>query len=256
MRIRPSDARKAIDDLLHSLGTGSIGYQYMHQASGLLDAVEHVPDELVETNLSDHDRLVFIVSRGNLAGFVASCRTLASNAPGLDSSILPRLSDILSRCRDEVIPNTIAGLEFVTDHALRHSLRSDLTSVDSSIRVRDWKSATVIAGSAVEALLLSALLDDTTAAIDKFRACYKDVELEEWIHADDPTTWALAHFAKVAHKLDRIQESTHDQLKLVRQYRNLIHAGAARRTGTTCDISTAHGAISGLYAVIRDLTPQ
>jgi hypothetical protein len=60
---------------------------------------------------------------------------------------------------------------------------------------------------------------------------------------------------EVAEYLKIIKDETHTQVKLTKDFRNLIHPGRAIRTGQRCDRSTALMGVAAVEAVVRDLTP-
>src|SRR5262249_29147315 len=121
-------------------------------------------------------------------------------------------------------------------------------------RDADWKSATVIAGSLIEALLLWALLQKPTADVQK---AARDLAKAKTIRPTDPTLekWDGDQYIEVAAELKIIKSKTVDQVRIVKWYRNLIHPGRAKRLAEKCDRGTAHAAIAGLEFVIRDLQP-
>src|SRR5262245_22105766 len=51
------------------------------------------------------------------------------------------------------------ALLFVTDPAVRESIQLDVSAATRDLEIGEWKGATVLAGSAIEALLLWALQD-------------------------------------------------------------------------------------------------
>ncbi len=63
----------------------------------------------------------------------------------------------LHECPDQVPAPQVGGLEFIKDPDQRHDLRADMTTVTNAVKNAEWKAATVIAGSLVEALLLWAI---------------------------------------------------------------------------------------------------
>jgi hypothetical protein len=76
---------------------------------------------------------------------------------------LPRLSPvtlirrILEKCHDDAPTPGTTELAFVTDADLRESIRRDISAASRDLTNGEWKGATVLAGSAVEALPLWAL---------------------------------------------------------------------------------------------------
>ncbi len=71
---------------------------------------------------------------------------------------------MLSKCPDEAPAAGTEELKFVTDQALRNSLRPDLSAAESALHNGEWKAATVLAGSAIEALLLWSVITQHKAA--------------------------------------------------------------------------------------------
>jgi hypothetical protein len=105
-------------------------------------------------------------------------------------------------------------------------------------------TATVLAGAAVEALLLWAIQQDATKlASSKTAPSGKPIE-----------RWDLVELIAVAHELDLIVPATRTQAELARGFRNLIHPGRAQRTGTACDRGTSLTALAAVELVVRDLS--
>lgn len=65
--------------------------------------------------------------------------------------------ELLSMCPDASPSPHVKELPFIEDTALVEVLRRDMDEVDRALAAGQWKSATVVAGSVVEALLLWAL---------------------------------------------------------------------------------------------------
>jgi len=67
--------------------------------------------------------------------------------------------------------------------------------------------------------------------------------------------WDLHHYIEVAAALGVIAPSdTAPQLRLAKDFRNLIHPGRAVRLARRCDQPTALAAVAGLGFLIRDLS--
>jgi hypothetical protein len=67
----------------------------------------------------------------------------------------------LSAAPDEAPAPTTKTLPFIPDAADRAVLQNDIAGVERAIQNGEWKAATVLAGSVIEALLLWALSQDT-----------------------------------------------------------------------------------------------
>src|SRR5262249_61069549 len=65
----------------------------------------------------------------------------------------------------------------------------------------------------------------------------------------------LHYYTEMAASLALIKPETATQVRLVKDFRNLIHPGRAIRKKQKCDRGTALAASAGLEFVIRDLTP-
>jgi hypothetical protein len=84
-------------------------------------------------------------------------------------SPLVLLSQTLSKCPDEApAPGTIELL-FVTVSELRESIRRDISAANQDMVNGEWKGATVLAGSATEALLLWAIEQADHAKVGSVR---------------------------------------------------------------------------------------
>jgi hypothetical protein len=139
-------------------------------------------------------------------------------------------------------------LNFITDQSLRESIRLDISAANSALVNGEWKAATVLAGSVIEALLLWVLQQkspaDVTTAIGKIgRKCAADMQ-----------KWDLADYIGVAEVLKIIKPETISQCRLAKNFRNLIHPGRAQRTGQPCNRGTALSAVAAIEHVVNDLT--
>ena len=126
--------------------------------------------------------------------------------------------------------------------------------MERALQNGEWKAATVLAGSVVEALLLRALQqhppEDVTTAVGTLvgngTLRNPGSQLE---------TWTLASYIEVALELRIIDPDTATQARLAKDFRNLIHPGRAQRLGQICDRATALSAVAAGEHVVRCLTP-
>jgi hypothetical protein len=109
------------------------------------------------------DRLDSTRRRGRGAGSRAAAdllRTPHNRASGIrDTNIVLLLRVLLAKCPDEAPSPGTAELLFVTDADLRESIQRDISAANQDAVNGEWKGATVLAGSAIEALLLWAVQD-------------------------------------------------------------------------------------------------
>lgn len=91
--------------------------------------------------------------------------------------------------------------------------------------------------------------DDTSNAVE--RAVEKQALQRR--PAPSAERWNLNDYVEVALELDAIKPETAAQLRIAKDFRNLIHPGRAIRLEQKCDRGTAHAAAAGLYFTVRDL---
>ena len=163
----------------------------------------------------------------------------------LDPVLLIR--EVMESLPDQVIPETVAGLEFIKDDTYRINLRTDIASVDALLHAGQWKAAMVIAGSAMEALLLYTL---TKYGEDKAKAAAKELEIKE----ANLLRWHLPDYVKVAHHLRIINDRCATQAELAQDCRNLIHPGREIRMKTNVSHPDAQSSVAGLAHIVKNLT--
>jgi hypothetical protein len=165
------------------------------------------------------------------------------------------IRDILSQCPDEYPPASTTELAFIPDADLRDSIRNDIGAADRALSNGEWKAATVLSGSAIEALLHWVLGERETEASRKSagEALVTQGKLRT-LPNHDLDRWELHELIEVSGHLNKIKPQTVMAANIARDYRNLIHPGRAKRLSQVCDRATAFSAIAGLEHVIRDLT--
>ena len=168
---------------------------------------------------------------------------------GGQSSPVFVVQQILAKCPDESPPLNSAELLFVTDSAIRDGLLQDLEASRSALLNAEWKAATVLAGSLVEALLLWAIRQKNLAEI---QSAVQTTKLPKSTPSDT-LEWNLNQYLEVAAALNIIDPETAQQTKVAKDFRNLIHPGRAIRKGLTCDRGTALSTSAAVELVMRDL---
>ena len=228
--------------------------------TGLLDLVEQVPEELLTMNGSEYSALVCSVAaiRERLELWRAQ-QAVENELVFLEG--LPQLSpvrlihDAISHCLDDSPAPATSELNFINDADLRANLRNDIGAVNRALSNGEWKAATVLAGSAIEALLLWSLQQRPTADITTaIAALTTSGELTGQPNAN-LEKWNLHEFTEVAANLGIIKADTTIETRLAREFRNLIHPGRTLRLGKKCDRGTALSSVAALDHVVRDLTP-
>ena len=259
-RIVPSQVVQTIDDMfphaaknargsLLSAGHGS-------QLLGILNLLKDVPDELI--NLTSAEYAELIVAKSTIEEHLAHWRARGNvgdmtQVGGFDAVTVIRRA--LAKCPDEYPPPATTELLFINDAPLRDNIRRDLGAANRALNNAEWKSATVLAGAAIEALLHWRLQEPPPEPASIEAAITALVASGTITKPDsDIDRWELHHFIEVAAHLGLLKTDTCTAAQLARGFRNLIHPGRAARLAQTCDRATALSAIGALEHVVRDLT--
>ncbi len=262
-RVVPSQVVELIDQVFPSVKAEepfSLNLSHAVVLAGMVRLVDEIPDELLRLDSKIYAEFIAAVEgiRQSLATWPhqGSTHTL-SKIPGLYKvNPLRIVRQALAQCADEYPPAEIAGLEFISDPALRGNLRLDIASINRALANHEYKVATVLAGSAVEAMLLWALEQREEKEV---QAAISRAQKDGWIQRVPAgeligPEWSLRQFAEAAGELGLVTKSTRQQLRLATDFRNLIHPGRAKRLNEACDRGTALATASGLELVIRDLS--
>jgi hypothetical protein len=231
------------------------GRMTAHQAPALaaiVRLVDQIPQELL---LISGDDLIDLVSgteglRHMVALFENRGNTDApQGGPRGDPIVLIR--NALKKCPDQWPSSETAELGFIADAQLRTSIRLDISAAHSAYHHAEWKASTVLAGAAMEALLLNSIEDKQREEPEAVRRIASELKEHKTVQKRDLNDWRLVDLIKFARALNLISEETEKQADLARDYRNLIHPGKLRGQ-RYCDRATALGALAGCEMVARD----
>jgi len=215
---------------------------------GLLALIDLIPDELIR--LSPSDFAAFVAAKEQLKVGLEPPTFRQYNSTEI--SALRTLHTVLSSCPDDAPAADTTDPSFIADDELRTDLHRDLGEVNRALQNGEWKSATVLAGSIVEALLLWGLQNKTTEPnlTEAAASLGKPINLV----ARPLEKWELHDLIDFAHAAQLISESTRAAANLSRDFRNLIHPGRSQRLSLKCNRSTALIGVGAAEAVIRDLS--
>jgi hypothetical protein len=223
----------------------------------LLDLVDLVPQNLLMVNVEDFAALRMALSamRSAVEQWTHHDYKLKSLTALNNEHVIRVVRRVMAACPDDAPIISTSGLAFILDGRFRDTLRLDMSNAERAFAYGEWKAATVLAGSAIEALLYWKINTDFDVtqreqAIASARNAGKQIGQPR----SDVSRWELHQLAAVAEQLQLIKPDTAIQVDLARGFRNLIHPGVAERTATVCDQGTAHAALAGLHHVVRDLT--
>lgn len=243
-----------------------IGPEHAPTLRAILRLASEIPTELLTFSADDYadyaaalgaieHSLAHWLHRGGSEGLMGAKRPGGWNTIAL-------LNRALGKCPDQAPAQSTVTLQFITDPDLRASIRQDVSSANRGLIDGSYKGATVLAASASEALLLWALEHKRTDRQGGVRtpqapgdvpgavAACKGLSSKPPSNLDD---WNLHQFIEVALQLNLISDETAKQLRLAKDFRNLIHPGRAKRLAATCDRGTALAALAGVEFAVRDL---
>jgi hypothetical protein len=162
--------------------------------------------------------------------------------------------ELLAKCPDESTAPASNALTFMPDTKYRESLRTDLGTVNRALSNSEWKAATVLAGSLVEALLLWAVGTKSEVEIrESVKASLESKQLTK-PPAAEAENWSLSQMIEISQQLGLVSEPTACQVRLAKDFRNLIHPGRAVRLRQECNRATAFTAVAAVEHVALDLT--
>ena len=249
--------------------TFSIDYTNQGIVKTLIHLIDQLPDnlmplvgdELVNFLEAYHELKSGVAIWSTGSGGLRHEITEVKDGSGLNPIIV--IQNILSKCPDQGYENSATGLSFIADQVFAEIIKQDISFVNEALSNAEWKAATVLAGSVIEAVLfysIKRLRDRSSASFDKARE--KTVE-EQAIGkpldsqpSGNPDGWNLNKYIHLAFAAELISENTAKECLLSKDYRNLIHQGASERKKQRCDRGTAHLAIAAMEHVINDLKLQ
>jgi hypothetical protein len=260
-KVMPSQVVQTIGELFphatNDIGNGILGSGHSSMLLGVINLVREIPNELLPLAPDDYARLV--LARSTIEAHLGTWTARGphghvANVQGVDA--ITAIRRVLERCPDEYPPPATTELTFIGDNQLRDSIRSDIGTADRALQNAEWKAATVIAGGAIEALLLWVIQQPNAQA-------NLATAIKSAVHSGDlpsnppsqPESWNLKQFIEVASHLNAINPETKTAALLAKDFRNLIHPGRAARTGQQCNRATAMSTVASLEHLMNDLTP-
>ena len=225
----------------------------------VLELVGQLPDELLPGRAEDYSKYIVAVAaiRDRVKRWGANLDT-GYPMPGLQEyegrNPIVILRDVLSRCPDESPSSASSELSFIHDSDLRNGLRQDLSAVNRALANGEWKSCTVLGGSLCEALLLWRLQEEPLPNVLAVAARLTSAKVFDKELPDSLEKWGLHQYTEVTSDLGFIKKDTTNQVRLAKDFRNLVHPGKAIRLGQKCDRGTAHAVTAAVEFIIRDFT--
>jgi len=229
--------------------------------SGTLALVDQIPDELLTMDGPTYASLV--LGKEHIKDILETWRNNLnagrqkqpfSFSPGTNPLAIIRNALVI--CPDESPAPSTSELAFIADADLRMNLRNDVGAINRALCNGEWKAATVLAGSAIEALLLWALQQQQPAVRSTAIGPLVANGTLVGPPPSDLESWNLHQYTEVAASLNIVKPNTAAQVRLAKTFRNLIHPGRAQRLAEKCDRATALSAVAGVDHVVRDLSQR
>jgi hypothetical protein len=215
----------------------------------VIDLVNELPSEFLI--ISGDDYSSYRMSINAIANLIDAWGAGRGNAPREVEAKegLNNIRHLLSKCPDQIPAPETTELIFISDVDLRESIRNDISTANQAYVDGLWKAATVLAGSAAEALLLWAITEKKSSPdVETARAAITPSPTE------NPDRWNLGDYIKVAEQLRLVNATTAKQADLAREFRNLIHPGRANRLAKACNRGTALLALAAVEHIVEDLS--
>jgi hypothetical protein len=260
-RIVPSEVVAVIDKLFPGLIAQedspskeiTLDSSHLYQVSAIASLSDQIPQELITLGPDDYAKYAASIAaiKTSVETWTARGNTSIGNLESISG--LSHLNPItiirrsLEKCPDEFPTDFVPEMLFITDESLRESIRIDIGTAEQAFRNAEWKASTILAGAAIEALLLWRLLPEDISSLrtqEAFAKAPKKIE-----------DWGLALLLKASKAMGIIKDDTYTQADLAKDFRNLIHPGKSLRLQRKCTKATALTALASLEQVIENITP-
>ena len=237
----PSDVVELIDKLFKWVNSDhevSLGLAQLTEVTTLVDALDRIPQHLLTI---ERERLLeYLTAVNTLRSAVDAWHGADKNwqmgrIPGFGGHPVNLIRKVLATCRDAQPQPGTEELLFISGTAFRATLRLDISAASDALRNGEWKAATVLAGSVVEALLLYAILEAEPTSLQTAKSVAQSKGCDV---SKSPEWWFLPTYIEVAASLKFISEDTAKAARITKDFRNLIHPGVSVRSGQTCDRGT------------------
>ena len=256
-KVLPSDIvvlLKRVRNLHGIAGTHwSIPSVHEMDIAGLARLLDDIPRELLTLSPSEYAK--FLVHVEGLRRTLSIWERDPNSV--LKGLTFDHLIELLEMCPDEVPAPSTAGLLFIGDPALREDLRIDISAAWAALRDGQFKTSTVMAGAALEGLLLWAIGEAIKAGKATFAEAVALLpEKMQPKRKGDLNDLMLAQYIAISYALKLIDGRTRDQALLAKDARNLIHPGREQRTSERCDRGTALSALAAVERTTADLARE
>jgi hypothetical protein len=250
----PSEIVRLVDRFFAFAAKGTapterVGISQIGRLNAVIALIDRLPPELLV--MAPDAYAEFVAALEMLRGKTAIAGTRGT---GYDFNAEPvwRLRHRLAACPDAAPTRVANDLRFLRSRAPRDELRRDLTEAYQSLNDGRYKASTVLAGAVLEALLVWKLsLVPAPARAAALESLFSDPRRRP---SNSPESWSFAQLIDVIAHLKLVTDDTIKQVRLAKDYRNLIHPGRAIRKGQRCGKDTALGALAGAERLIAEFS--
>jgi hypothetical protein len=127
----------------------------LDELQGIVNLVREIPNSLIHVSTDRYAEVVLamtIIEENVKFRFSREYQFPPRAIKGVD--LATAMYQILRDCPDTFPPSSSTSLVFVDDEELPENIRDDVGAIERALSNSEWKAATVLAGSAIEALLL------------------------------------------------------------------------------------------------------
>jgi hypothetical protein len=163
---------------------------------------------------------------------------------------IPEMSSVPSGVPADGPMEEFASPPWIRDKKLLRILGDDFSEIQRDLKGRCWKSAIILCGGSIEALLRSALQRKRARAMKSPKAPKKNGQVRAF------DSWTLGDMIQVAEDLKIARTGLDNWLHGIRDYRNLVHPEKAIKGKYKIDESVAMAAWHTLNALLGDLRPK
>ncbi len=137
----------------------------------------------------------------------------------------------------------VKNFTFIKEDSLRKILERDYVEIQRSMISDNWKSAIILSGGSIEALILDLLNENLSVVIESEKAPKGNLD-----------RWDLNDLIEVAVDTKLVDQEVAKLSHSVREYRNLIHPGVEIRSKLKVEPEEAKIAVQVLNILIRELS--
>jgi hypothetical protein len=237
--IDSADERSGISQTMRSPPRSEVVIDAM---TGIRELAKEL-DRLDPRDFEPSAQLEFVRVRGNI---IHICRLSNYTKPKIQEVISPLLP-VIDQFRGPGSAGVTRQFGYITDAPLRGIIERDYAELAIKLFPSGaWKSAVIIAGSILEAVLFDRLADVKWATQAKASSAAKDSKG----NAIKPDDWKLCHLIDIAVEIKLLPKDPADTIhRVLRDYRNFVHPKKEVRASHACTEAEAMLSFGALNSV-------